>query len=166
MMAITFISALHLGQTKGVDFIYFGTKARPRTFPGVDVDFLFTLRERFVAKFLRGRRVWMGGFPVLRRSLGNPRHLVAASLGPRGIQPISSNDLEPLRREVPGEFCEEVQGIEHMRVLLEVVRVGGVKQHASLERLIRDLLQRDRQQRDVLGQALLRRLVWSPENGI
>jgi hypothetical protein len=57
------------------------------------------------------------------------------------------------------EVDEEVEGVEHVDVLLEVLRVRGVKQYAAFERLIADLLRRHRRTRDVFGQTLLRRMV-------
>ena len=71
------------------------------------------------------------------------------------------------------EIGEEVEGIKDVEVLLEVLRVRGVKQHPPLERLIVDLLQRDPlvvrsancsrmhpgRSCDILSQTLLRGLV-------
>ena len=54
-----------------------------------------------------------------------------------------------------GQLGQEVQGIEQVDVLLEVLRVGRVKQDPPLERLVADLLQRNGRPRDVFSQTLL-----------
>ena len=53
------------------------------------------------------------------------------------------------------ELSQELQRIEEVRVFAEVLRVFGVEQHLALERLVADLLQRQRRSLDVLGKTLL-----------
>lgn len=65
----------------------------------------------------------------------------------RSIQIVSSNKLEPLGRNVPGEFSDEVKRIEQMKVLPEILRIGGVKKHMSLDWFVCDFLQRNRRPR-------------------
>jgi hypothetical protein len=57
------------------------------------------------------------------------------------------------------QLGKEVQGVEHVKVFLEVLRVGRVKEDPPFERLVADLLQGDWRPRNVLGQALLGGLV-------
>ena len=106
MIAMTFISPPHFGQTKWSTSYTFTRRRITRTFPGIGLDFPFTFRERFVAKFLRDWRGWARSLPSLRRSLG-----------------------------------EVVQRLKHIKVVLEVVRIGCVEQHATFERFVRDFLQ-------------------------
>ena len=53
------------------------------------------------------------------------------------------------------QLGQEVEGVEHVDVLLEVFGVHGVKKNPSFERVIADLLQRDRRSCDVLSEAFL-----------
>ncbi len=51
---------------------------------------------------------------------------------------------------VLSELGEKIEGIEQVDVLLEILRVCGVKQNLPLKRLVVDLLQRNRGSCDVL----------------
>jgi len=57
------------------------------------------------------------------------------------------------------EIGQEVEDIEHMKVLLEVLGVCLVEQKPTFERLLANLLKRDQSPGDALGEAFLRRLV-------
>ena len=50
------------------------------------------------------------------------------------------------------EFRQELQRVEEVSVLTEVLGVLDVEQHLPLERLVADLLQRQRRPSDVLGE--------------
>ncbi len=66
---------------------------------------------------------------------------------------------QAFRRNVLGELGEEVEGIKHVKILLEVLRVFRVEQHPPLERFVVDLPQRDWRPCYVLRQAFLGGLV-------
>jgi hypothetical protein len=104
----------------------------------------------------------MGGFPPLRRPLDNPGHFFPPAFPPGSIRTIAANQLQLLRRDVLRKLGEKVESIEHVEVLLEVLRVRGMKQHPPLERLIVDLFEEDRWSCDVFSQALPRGLIEDP----
>ncbi|MDF1569670.1 MAG: hypothetical protein P1P77_16755 [Spirochaetaceae bacterium] len=65
----------------------------------------------------------------------------------------------PFVRDVLSEFNYEVEGVEHMKVFLEILRIRGVKEHPSLEWFKSDLLQRNWRPSNVFGQVLLGELI-------
>jgi hypothetical protein len=52
------------------------------------------------------------------------------------------------------KICQEVAGLEHMHVFLEILVVMGVKQHSALKTFVMDLLQGYRRPGYILGEAL------------
>ncbi len=61
------------------------------------------------------------------------------------------------------QLSQEVQGVEHVHVLFEILRVLRVEQNTPFERFVADLLQQDGRWRDVFGQILLRFLIQDPD---
>ena len=60
------------------------------------------------------------------------------------------------------KFSQKVKRIKQVHVFLEVVRVPGVEQHLPFERLVADLLQRQRRPGNVLRKTLLALRIGEP----
>jgi hypothetical protein len=65
-------------------------------------------------------------------TIPTPRHLVPPAFRTGSVQPASANWLQSLRGDVLGEFCQEVESIQHVKVFLEVLGVGRVKEDPPL----------------------------------
>jgi len=102
-----------------------GTLAR------IDGDFLVTIPQGYIAQAFCVSGMLMSGLPTVRRSLRNPGHVLPPSLRAGSIEPVAPDELQAFRRNVLGELGEEVEGIKHVKVLLEVLRVFRVEQHPS-----------------------------------
>jgi len=90
------------------------------------------------------------------------RHGLPGTFDPGRVQSVAPYQLHPLRRDVLSEFRQEIAGLEHMHVFLEILVVMGVKEHTAFKPFIVDLLQGDRRPRQILGKVLQGSLIENP----
>ncbi len=117
-------------------------------------EFVFIL-QWFVSMEVCSVAVIVSGLPAGRRTFGYPVHLFPSPLRTRNLRAVPLHELQPPWWDVLSRLREEVEGVERVDVLLEVLRVRSVEKHHPLERLIADLLRRDRRTcNDPVGQML------------
>ncbi len=144
----------HRSTHKRINLIELCEKSGPGTLTRIDGDFFLSIRQCFVARVICGGTASMGGLPLLGRSLHQPRHLVPAPFRAGSIEAVAPDKLQAFRGNMLSEVDEEVQGIEQVDVLLEILRVFGVKQNLPFERLVTYFLLRRRRPSSVLGATL------------
>ena len=100
--------------------------------------------------------------PSVRCSFNDMMHIGPPTFDSGGVQAVATDKLHTFGRYMLRQLGYKIQGVEHVHVLLEVLGVCDMKEHAPLERFVSDLLQRKRWSREALGKAFLSMIVEDP----
>src|SRR6056297_587638 len=93
----------------------------------------------------------MMDFPAGRSTFSNMRHGLPSTFDPGRVQSVAPYQLYSLRRDMLCELCQEIAGIKHMHVFLEILVVMGMEKHPTLKPFIVDLFQGYRRPGQILG---------------